>query len=305
MDEVQRLTRLLIQDWHGREHGAFRAFWDQVETGPTGAPFGYKKALDQLGRHSKVSWGLLHRVVEICVPSTEHEERLELLAGHWLTGRGSPPPGYCGRIIVAGEVVRGVLTSSQDAGDEQSRAALLERERDQAQRELANHRQKITELQDSITSLSAEFEKRTDEVEADRRALIVSVEKITERMQEDVNRQRAEGERIDARIDRLVQENEDLLARQRSLVQERDDAENRASRHLRELGELRAMTESERIRLYETIGVLEDRVSALHRDLDSTWSNSPPPQAEVRQRLATEDPNIWNDGLPPTPPVIR
>lgn len=294
VDEVQRQVRQLICDWHGGSYGAFRSFWEEIRSQQDIA---YKKLLDEIRKNGRVSWDVLALAVQICVPADDAGTRLELFAGLWQIHRGAAPPGYCGRIVVGDRVVRAALVSAADADDDRSRIALLVRERDLAEHALADHHRQITELQQELARLTTDLQRKVEDAEADRRGLIRSIELVSERMQQDVARQRAEGAELSARLDRLARENEALLARQEILARERDAAEDRAGRllrerneaedradqlildrdaaehrsrlSLRELDELKASAAEERKRLNQVIGDFETQVVALHRELDN------------------------------------
>lgn len=294
VDEVQRQVRRLICDWNGgRSYGAFKRFWEVVRTEHD---ITHKRLLDETRDGGRISWDLLAHVVRVCVPEADAETTLENYAGLWQTHRGGGPPGYCGRIVVDGRVVRDALVSAADAADDRSRIALLRHERDLAQHALADHHRQISELEQQVDRLTAELQRQASDAETDRRGLINSLDLVTQRMQQDVARQEAESEHLSARLDRLARENEALVARQQILAGERDAAEFRAGQLLRErnnaedragqlaldrdvaeqrarlsfqeVAELRESAAEERKRLHQVIGAFESRVAALHRDLD-------------------------------------
>ncbi|MBU8857323.1 MULTISPECIES: hypothetical protein [unclassified Micromonospora] len=299
MDKVQHQVRDLIREWHGRGHGAFKHFWDEVKSQ---YDVTYKKLLDEIREGGRVSWDLLAHSVRICVPADEAVTRLETYAGLWQTHRGEAPPGYCGRIVVGDLVVREALASAADAGDDRTRIALLQRERDAAQHALTDHHRQISELEQQVDRLTEEMRRQTHDAETDRRGLIHSLDVLTRRMQQDVARQEEESAQLSARLDRLARENEALLTRQERLAEERDAAEARAGQLLRErnnaedraeqlalnrddaerrarvsfaeLAELRESAAKERQRLNQVIGDFESRVAALHRDLDRARSGN-------------------------------
>ncbi|EEP71956.1 hypothetical protein MCAG_02283 [Micromonospora sp. ATCC 39149] len=328
MDEVQNQVRELLWDWHrhkhkGSKHGAFQRFWEAIKTD---CDISHKKVLDELRRDGRVSWDLLARAVGVCGPDDDYEDRLEHFAGLWQEHRGVAPPGYCGRIVIAGQVVRDALVTPADARDDKSRIAMLEREHDRAQLELVDQHRRIKELQGQIAGLTANLQHQAEEAEADRRRLINSIENVSEQMRQDVARQHQEGAELNARIDRLVRENADLIAHQEvltrardqaehragrlvterdraetragQLAQERDDAEARASQHLVALGELRQSTDQERFRLYEMINDLREKVSAL-----SDNRNEQSKRARPIRVMEEDDPFGWGRGG--APPVLK
>ncbi|SCG61959.1 hypothetical protein [Micromonospora halophytica] len=309
MDEVQHLTRELIFQWHGGKRGAFKAFCDKAEVDATlPDDDSYRRALDELRPNGRISWRLVHRAVVVCLPADRHDATLENLAGLWWRDRGgSPPPGYCGRIVVDGNVIRDELLSSGDAPDDQSRIALLERERDLAQQQLADHRQQIIELRHETDALQKKLAEFRQEAETSQRVFLRHVETVTERLEQDAAERRAEGDRIDSRITMLLDENEDLLRRRETLVQERDEAEARASLHLRQLSELREQAENERRGLLETIGLLEGRIRVLNQELDRVHPfDRPTAAADTNELRRPVDPDHWlgkGDAAPP--PVLR
>jgi hypothetical protein len=192
VDNLASALRRLIEDRHGRSHGATKDFYERVcahvadtSAGPGDLDVGqalYKRLGHELNKTSgRPSWQVVEWVVDLCPPVGAEEgwqhKTLEEFAGRWQQeNNGRAPDGYLGRIVRHGKQVRAAVTSSAEAADAASTVRLLQKELAAAEELLAaagqRHAQSqldAEELTSRVGSLQGSIDRLEDQLNASTR----------------------------------------------------------------------------------------------------------------------------------------
>ncbi|GAB3815193.1 hypothetical protein [Micromonospora zhanjiangensis] len=286
MRGVADALRELIESWHGRKYASVATLAAEIkkQTGQDVRNRLYREL------HGRPSWQCVEWIVEYCAPvDAPHEwrrQRFEELAGRWSVERAEMPPGYAGRVVLDGEELRPPVLSSMDADDLLTQVRLLKREREDAEKAIAQQETQVQLLRDEVASLRAEAEQISQESVNQLRRFSDNADTLLEQLRL-VQGQLDDSARASAN---LVQENQRYQEQAEALRRERDQAREEADRRYRALAELRTSEEAARYRLNRTIDELENRVSGLRRELD---------RARRGVRDEAQAPTVSDDDAPP------
>lgn len=264
MGEVRKELRAVLEVWHGRWHGAIRKVATEIEK-QIGRDV-YRRLLREL--EGRPTWQVVEWLVEHCAPAeaptTWRQDKLEQLAALWHQERESPPPGYAGRIVINGEVVRDALRSSSAANDTLTRNRLLEWEREEAEQAAQAYRRQLRELDEELIEVTSQRNVAQTELGQVQSRFARNVQTLLDQLEA----LRVEEAASEVRLAELRRRNDELQVREDQVRRERDDARDLADERYRQLELVRREADEEQRRIRIQIAELDQQNARLRAALD-------------------------------------